>query len=379
MYINFWYPAARADELTDKPLKVKMLGLPFVVFRDSKGVAHCLSNVCSHRGGSLAGGKCQSDTIACPYHGWQFNGAGECVKIPSLGKDAKIPPRSRIDSYPVQDKYGLIFAFLGDLPAAERPPLMDIAEYGTEGWRATVQTFEWNIDYKRSVENGIDPAHNAFVHDTHIATDDNPDAAMITEMDLVESPWGVGLSRTSYGKALADEKMRAVSGRDTAGFVNSATGHHGPNQVWTHIHPSPTMKLHQYLFETPVDETHTKLFLVNTRNFMLEPMHDARMMERNAYVATQDGHVLEALEPAITPETNVHENFVYSDQTVARYREFLKAWEANGWRIDGRKMKALQGGAAVAIPSPARREHKGWVIDPVPLRSGSQSAQAAAE
>jgi phenylpropionate dioxygenase-like ring-hydroxylating dioxygenase large terminal subunit len=300
------------------------------------------------------------------------------VKIPSLGKDAKIPPRSRADSYPVQEKYGLIFAFLGDLPEGQRPPLMDIAEYGAEGWRATIQTFEWNIDYKRSVENGIDPAHNAFVHDTHIATDENPDAAIITHMDLEETPWGVGVRRMSFGKALKDEKMREVSGRHTAGYVNSGTGHHGPNALWTHIHPSPTMKIHQYLFECPVDETHTKLFLVNTRNFMIEPEHDARMMERNAYVAGQDGVILEQIEPKVTPETNNHENLIFADQTVARYRQFLKAWEANGWRIDMRKMDAAQGRAALAIPSPARREHKGWVIDPVPLYATPHDGRAAA-
>jgi len=57
MYINFWYPAARADELGTTPRKVRMLGLDFVLFRDDEGRARCLSNTCTHRGGSLAGGR----------------------------------------------------------------------------------------------------------------------------------------------------------------------------------------------------------------------------------------------------------------------------------------------------------------------------------
>ena len=63
-------------------------------------------------------------TIAsqCPYHGWQFDGDGKCRKIPSLGKNAKHPgPCPGQDAYDVEEKYGIVFAFLGDLPAAERP------------------------------------------------------------------------------------------------------------------------------------------------------------------------------------------------------------------------------------------------------------------
>ncbi len=76
MYINFWYPMATTVELTDKPLRVRALSQDFVVFRDSQGKAQCLSNTCTHRGGSLSGGKIVGDHVQCPYHGWQFNGAG---------------------------------------------------------------------------------------------------------------------------------------------------------------------------------------------------------------------------------------------------------------------------------------------------------------
>ena len=91
MYINFWYPMATTAELTDKPLRVRALAQDFVVFRDAQGKAHCLANTCTHRGGSLAGGKVNGDHIECPYHGWQFNGEGQCKRIPSLGVNASIP------------------------------------------------------------------------------------------------------------------------------------------------------------------------------------------------------------------------------------------------------------------------------------------------
>ena len=85
MYINFWYPAINSEDLRDQPQRVRMLGQEFVVYRDADGNARCLSNTCAHRGGSLSGGKVKGDCIECPYHGWQFDGAGQCHRIPSLG------------------------------------------------------------------------------------------------------------------------------------------------------------------------------------------------------------------------------------------------------------------------------------------------------
>jgi phenylpropionate dioxygenase-like ring-hydroxylating dioxygenase large terminal subunit len=82
-----------------------------------------------------------------------------------------VPARVRVDAYPVAERYGLVFAFLGDLPEAERCPIMDIPEYMGEkpdaGWAATIQHFEWNFNFQRSIENGIDGAHNEYVHPTH--------------------------------------------------------------------------------------------------------------------------------------------------------------------------------------------------------------------
>ena len=109
MYINFWYPVTFSEELKDEPMRVRMLGQNFVAFRDSKGVPHTLSDTCIHRGGSLSGGVVRGDCIQCPYHGWRYAGDGSCKRIPSLGKDAKIPKRTRIDAYPTEEKYGIVF------------------------------------------------------------------------------------------------------------------------------------------------------------------------------------------------------------------------------------------------------------------------------
>ena len=130
MFINFWYCAAKSEEISsEQPLQVRMLGQDFVLFRDTNGQAHCLHDVCVHRGSSLSHGKIKGDCVECPYHGWQYDGGGACKKIPSLDQGQKIPPRAKVDSYPTLEKYGLVFAFLGDLPAGERPPFMEVEEW----------------------------------------------------------------------------------------------------------------------------------------------------------------------------------------------------------------------------------------------------------
>ena len=134
------------------------MGLNFVAFRDKEGQAHVLSDTCVHRGGSLSKGWMKDGCVVCPYHGWEYGGDGKCQTVPSIGFDGKPPARAKVDSYPVQEKYGIVFAFLGDLPEEERPTLYDIEEYDQDGWRKN-ELIVLDIDYyyERSIENGLDP------------------------------------------------------------------------------------------------------------------------------------------------------------------------------------------------------------------------------
>lgn len=125
MLINQWYVAAHADDIGSEPLGVHMLGQDMVLFRDQEGQIHCLHDTCVHRGGSLCRGKVREGAVECPYHGWRFNGDGRCISIHSLGQDVSIPKRARVDSYPVKEKWGFVWAFIGDLAEQERPPLPD--------------------------------------------------------------------------------------------------------------------------------------------------------------------------------------------------------------------------------------------------------------
>ncbi len=366
MFINFWYVAAQGKDLKDEPKLVRMLGQDFVLFRDSSGAAHCLSNVCCHRGASLAHGKVIGNCIQCSYHGWQYDENGICRFIPSMGKDAKIPSRAKVDAYPTIERFGLVFAFLGDLPAEERPPIMEVAEWGKEGWHATCVEMEWDLYYQRSIENSIDPAHNQFTHTTHIETPDG-EAYKVRDIQVDETEWTGFSGATVPGKPLQTKKMRDASNMPKPAPVKGSSGYHGISCIRTYIDFSPDAGLHQYLFETPVDETRTRVTLLMTRNFLLDPAEDAIFNERNAFVAGQDQRVMEQIRPQLPPTSPVKEVLVPADAGVMSYRKRVAEWQARGWRIDIDAVNRDGRRTAYAIPSPARRTQKGWAIEPVPL------------
>lgn len=374
MYINFWYPVVLSKDLDDKPRVIRILSLDFAVFRDSQGRAQVLSNVCPHRGGSLAGGKVKGDNLQCPYHGWQFDGTGQCHKIPSLGSAARIPARTRVDAYPVVEKYGIVFAFLGDLPEAERPPMLEVPEFDREGWRPTWMNFQIPYSYERSVENGLDPSHNEFVHPTHGFSGENSEY-QVNDLWWVGDPeWGVGFFTKFKSPASKDgefAKMKQASDSREAG-----TGVIGPNGVWTYIKFAVDKRMHQYLWEAPIDEHTTNIFFMNMRSTFLEPEMDQKVNDMNWMIAAQDITVLSALQPALTPETNTKEFMVPADEPILRYRQKLREWEQRGWRIDMAELKRNRQRVAYAIPGPARRHHKGWVLDSVPLVAPSRQSAA---
>ena len=365
MFINFWYPICTSDELeAGQPYQSTVLGFGLVAFRDQKGVPHVLSDTCVHRGGSLGRGKVVDDCIQCPYHGWRYSGDGRCALIPSQREQGSPPARAKVDSYPVVERYGVVFAFLGDLPEGERPPFYEIPEYDQEGWRASDPwIIEIDCYYERSVENGLDPAHNEFVHPLQGFPKMNDDLE-----DVHMTEWGSGF-KMGFG-GIDYEETRLADPNQNPGQIWASSWHHGPNVLVTHIHFSGTSFV-QYFYEAPQTGGHTRIYFINMRNTMLEPEHDERIMEINVNITSEDVQVLEGLWPVRTPDTTTQEILTWVDKPILRYREFLKDWESKGWRLDTLQLRQQYGDVAYALPSPGRRTAGNWVLDTAPLVNGA--------
>lgn len=369
MFINFWYVAAKTSEVgfgAERPLKVRMLGHQFALWRDKAGTVHCISNTCTHRGGALADGRIRGDCVECPYHGWTFDSAGHCVRLPSLKPGTAIPPRTQVDAYPVVEKYGLVHVFLGDLPEAERPPVFPVPEYDSPDWRFVNLDLTWNVDYKRAIENTMDIGHNEFTHPTHGFLGIKPDY-IVRDFDTDDAEWGTSSWHDMDAPTLAQADMNEAARRTGDKIIRNGAGHFGPHCTWTYIHPADHAQMHGYAFHTPVDEVTDRIYILFGRSFLLDSKYDQTFINRAAFIAEQDRYVLEPLEPKLTPFRNTHEFFVPADKTIARYREYISDWQARGWRIDVAKLRADRETVTYAIPSPARRERKGWVLPAVPL------------
>jgi len=352
MYINFWYPMALSEELGDKPLSSAALGQNFALFRDSDGVAHCLADTCVHRGGSLGSGKLLGDCVQCPYHGWRYDGNGQCQHIPTLAKDAKIPARARVDAYPVEERYGVIFVFLGDLPEDERPPIMEISQWGKEGWSVTSLVYDWNASIERVIENGLDATHTEFVHPSAgLEGSFNPDD--VIDQRLIESEWG-----SAYQM-------------DTPG-VEIEHGHHGPCHQWTFLTFKSEHfngKFRFYSFVRPFDAHSVRRYLFHARDFQLGEKMDKELVETTLGFEKEDRPVIEKMRPLFSPRDTSSELLLPEDEVVVSYRRYLDKWQENGWHMDLETLKNRGDRKVFAIPSPGRREHRNWVVDTVPLIS----------
>jgi hypothetical protein len=109
----------------------------------------------------------------------------------------------------------------------------------------------------------------------------------------------------------------------------------------------------------------------------MEDKYDQTMEDVTLRIVQEDVAILEKLSPIRTPETNAKELLVPGDTAVVRYREWLKQWDDNGWKIDLKALRARQGDLAMAIPCPGRRESGNWVLDAVPLMPPPERAASA--
>ena len=98
---TFWHPVSRVKDLAPgKAVPIKFLGERFTLYRGEGGTPYLVDFHCPHRGAQLSAGWVEGESIRCRYHGWRFDGTGQCVEQP--GEDESFASKVNINSYPTR-------------------------------------------------------------------------------------------------------------------------------------------------------------------------------------------------------------------------------------------------------------------------------------
>lgn len=173
---NSWYVAAYSDQVGRAPLDRLLLEQPVVLFRKQDGTPVALEDRCVHRSVPLSMGNVIGDTIQCVYHGLVYDCAGTCIKIPG---QVKVPQRARVRSYPLVERYGCIWIWMGDAELADATRIPDFHWLTDPGWRVTKTHVEVQAHYQLVIDNLLDLSHVAYLHASTVGTDEVGDLAEV--------------------------------------------------------------------------------------------------------------------------------------------------------------------------------------------------------
>ncbi len=326
---NEWYAIARSDEVSRALCQRTIMGDDIVLFRMLAGDAVALRDRCPHRFAPLSMGTLKGDTLECGYHGLTFDCAGKCLRVPG---QERIPDGAAVRSYPVVERYGLVFVWMGDAALADRSALTDIAQYGTPGWGLSRGYHYFSANYLNILDNLVDPAHTSFVHRRTIGNAAAEDVAIEAREDgdtvcagrwVDNAPPVPVVQRFAAPAGLVDRwqlyylKVPSVSWVDF-GSLDAGLPHTPEAQA------RAPYRVLSYVFLTPETANSTHYFWFQLRNVAVNDAEVTAEFEA-LYGATfdEDKALLEAIQRTEQREPGVAPVRIASDGGVARLRRIV--------------------------------------------------------
>src|SRR5581483_4156750 len=158
---NAWYVCAFSHEVNRNPLGRILLNEPIVFFRRQDGGVVALEDRCSHRGFPLHKGRLVDDTLECGYHGLTFDCSGRCIRIPG---QSEVPARAAIRAYPVIERWGLVWIWMGEAADADPRGIVDWHILGDGARDMRGEHLHVRCNYQLITDNLLDLSHISFVH-----------------------------------------------------------------------------------------------------------------------------------------------------------------------------------------------------------------------
>lgn len=325
-FADVWTPVAMSKEVGKAPHGLTLAGERLVLFRDHEGRVSALHDQCPHRGVKLSLGKVSKDgCLECPFHGWRFASGGACTHIPLNPMPEEKRQRYAATAFPVRERGGLIWVYTRPgAEAPEEPTVPSVMEQpGVHVWHYAET---WNAHWTRAMENMLDSPHLPFVHRRTIggglAKRMKPDSRM--EIEVHPTPTG----------------FRTTSRLDEAPAEGSLDWLR-PNGMSLNI-PIPQRLMRLFMWCVPVDEDHTRMMLVSTRDFLkLQPL--AALIDHfNKRILKEDQAVVESSHPVEAPPVT-EEHSVATDRATLAFRR---------WYLERKKRGGAQEPAALTEAPP---------------------------
>ena len=304
---NGWFGIGACEDLAVGDVQaVRYLGRDLALFRGGDGTARVFDAHCPHLGAHLGvGGRVCGDGIACPFHGWRFDGDGALVKVPGLDR----PPRAGAKAWEVCECNGRIFVWHH---ADGVPPSFDVIGYRPDEsawtpWRSS--SYRVRVHVQDLTENIIDRSHFSTVHDMKPP-----------EFEHFEV-------RFSGASMVVDQRLSVTAVSEVGFEVSTTTTTCGPGIVAVEVSQDPIEML-TYITQTPIDDELTEVALC----FSMKRLEDEAATESISELNDQVTNL------QFTQDVPIWENKIYRerpiitkvDGPVAQYRRWFRQFYSNG-------------------------------------------------
>jgi phenylpropionate dioxygenase-like ring-hydroxylating dioxygenase large terminal subunit len=308
LLIHEWFAVARTGDVAGgKPIAARLLGRDLVLWRALDGV-HAWQDLCIHRGAKLSLGSVRNDCLICPYHAWEYEASGRCVRIPA--HPAQTPPlKAQAKTFMAQERWGLVWVCLGE-PRHDLPVLPELDDSTFRQLLAGPYAF--HAQGPRIIENFLDVAHLPIVHGGWLGDSEHaemPDYAVESSAEGIiardipiwqPDPDGAGVP----AKVLYTYQVHRPL------FASFRKRHFGQTFLMADI-------------VTPVDEQNSIAWAILAMNYGHELPADEILAFQDK-ITLQDKPVVESQRPELLPLDLQEELHLRSDKTAIAYRRWLR-------------------------------------------------------
>ena len=300
-----WYAILSSQEIPrGKPMAIQRFELDLVVVRHSSGIS-IFPDRCPHRGIKLSVGHMSDDCLECAFHGFRFDAAGQCVRIPVQGQGSVIPQALHLKTFPVREAHGYVFLWWGEVP--QTLPPIDWFDAELDGCHGPYERWtDSTVGLSRNIENQLDSAHLPFVHARSIGR-----FVKSVEMDLEA--------------IVENNRIRLFRRKHPETYVEMRLPNLWINRIGTRSYVT--------LAFAPINRHRTRVY---TRYYqgsfhvpIVRQLWGWLMGWSNQWILREDLRVIEHHDTPVSPALDGSELLLACDIAVIRYRQLRQAWQSH--------------------------------------------------